>query len=78
MPAFPIGALIAAHPSVVSTRYSSTNGYFETVAGCLTAVAGCLWYGLTKDKWATMGTMNDGKEYKPVSVDDRLSGEAAK
>jgi hypothetical protein len=54
------------------------NGYLFTVAGCLTAVAGCLWYGLTKDKWATMGTMNDGKEYKPVSIDDRPASEAAK
>lgn len=29
--------------------------------GCLIAIGGCCWYGLIKDKWATMGTMDLGK-----------------
>lgn len=31
------------------------------MAGCLIAISGCCWYGLIKDKWATMGTMDVGK-----------------
>lgn len=31
------------------------------MVGCLIAVSGCCWYGLIKDKWATMGTMDVGK-----------------
>lgn len=29
--------------------------------GCLVAISGCCWYGLIKDKWATMGTLDVGK-----------------
>lgn len=29
--------------------------------GCLIAISGCCWYGLIKDKWATMGTLDVGK-----------------
>lgn len=31
------------------------------IVGCLAAVAGCLWYGLLKEKWATMGSFEQGK-----------------
>lgn len=31
------------------------------IVGCLIAIAGCCWYGLIKDKWATMGTLDVGK-----------------
>lgn len=37
--------------------------------GCLIAISGCCWYGLIKDKWATMGTMDVGNKpagYAPV------------
>lgn len=37
--------------------------------GCMIAICGCCWYGLIKDKWATMGTMDLGKAphtYTPV------------
>ncbi|CAN8075820.1 unnamed protein product [Agarophyton chilense] len=37
--------------------------------GCMIAISGCCWYGLIKDKWATMGTFNVGKSsaiYQPV------------
>lgn len=39
------------------------------IIGCLIAISGCCWYGLIKDKWVTMGTMDVGKgqgNYKPV------------
>jgi hypothetical protein len=52
--------------------------FLQLVAGCLTAVGGCLWYGLIKDKWATMGSMNDGKDYKPVTIDDPPDAAIAK
>lgn len=35
---------------------------FANVAGCLIAISGCCWYGLIKDKWATMGTLDTGKQ----------------
>lgn len=41
--------------------------------GCLVAICGCCWYGLIKDKWATMGTMDIGKgphTYTPVEQDE--------
>lgn len=28
------------------------------IFGCLVAICGCCWYGLIKNKWATMGTMD--------------------
>lgn len=36
------------------------------VFGCLTAIGGCMWYGIIEDKWATMGTMIDAKGYRAV------------
>ena len=41
--------------------------------GCLIAISGCCWYGLIKDKWATMGTLDLGKStsgYTPVDKTD--------
>lgn len=41
--------------------------------GCLVAISGCCWYGLIKDKWATMGTLDLGKGaggYVPVEKTD--------
>lgn len=31
------------------------------IIGCLIAIGGCCWYGLIKDKWATMGSLDMGK-----------------
>jgi len=40
------------------------------MVGCLVAISGCCWYGLIKDKWATMGTLEIGGKgaagYAPV------------
>lgn len=42
--------------------------------GCLIAISGCCWYGLVKDKWATMGTLDLGKSspiaYTPTDKED--------
>ncbi|PXF48807.1 GDP-mannose transporter GONST5 [Gracilariopsis chorda] len=43
--------------------------------GCMIAIAGCCWYGLIKDKWATMGTLDLGKApstYQPVEKSEKL------
>lgn len=43
------------------------------ILGCLVAISGCCWYGLIKNKWATMGTMDQGKPtstYIPVNKDE--------
>lgn len=35
------------------------------MVGCLVAVGGCCWYGLVKEKWATMGTMDINRTSPP-------------
>lgn len=36
--------------------------------GCVIAISGCCWYGLIKDKWATMGTMEISNPSNSYSV----------
>lgn len=46
--------------------------------GCLIAISGCCWYGLIKDKWATMGTLDLGKTSAPyTSEKDEAPKQAA-
>lgn len=40
------------------------------IIGCLIAISGCCWYGLIKDKWATMGTMDLGRSTPYASEKD--------
>lgn len=35
--------------------------------GCVIAISGCCWYGLIKNKWVTMGTMDLGKGTQPYT-----------
>lgn len=35
--------------------------------GCFIAISGCCWYGLIKEKWATMGTMEFAKPSAPTT-----------
>jgi solute carrier family 35, member E3 len=50
--------------------------------GCLTAIAGCTWYGLVEKKWQTLGTMEDGKSAqgftKVSSSEDETAADAAR
>lgn len=42
---------------------------FVNIIGCLIAISGCCWYGLIKDKWATMGTLDLGKQSATYPTD---------
>lgn len=46
--------------------------------GCMIAIGGCCWYGLIKDKWATMGTMDIGKGPQAYTPVEKSEPKAAK